>query len=68
MGLIPNALPRHYLAEPRSGEWWIMRDGSKNPDGATGPQVCLAVIPMATVEQLVASKQPVRLRPEETEL
>lgn len=58
MGLLPASLPRYYLAAPRDGSLLVMEDRSKSPDGATGPQVCLATIAPAVVAQLVAAKGP----------
>lgn len=62
VGLLPNALPQFYLAM-RDGSLLVMQDKSKNPDGATGPQVCLAVISPETLQLLLAGKSPVELKP-----
>lgn len=61
-GLLPNALPQFYLAL-RDGSLLVMQDKSKHPDGATGPQVCLATISPETLALLLASKSPVELKP-----
>lgn len=64
LGLLPNALPRFWLAVGvTDGSLLVMHDRSKNPDGATGPQVCLAVIAPETLATLLASKQPLELKP-----
>lgn len=60
-GLLPNALPNLWLAAPVDGRLLIMADKSRNVDGATGPQVCLATISPETLQLLLASKSPVEL-------
>lgn len=62
LGLIPNSLPQFYLAM-RDGSLLVMQDKSKNPDGATGPQVCLATISPETLQILLAGKSPMELKP-----
>lgn len=64
LGLLPNALPSLYLVRAfPSGSLLVMCDKSKNPDGVTGPQVCLATISPETLAMLLASKSPVELKP-----
>lgn len=58
MGLLPSSLPRYYLSAARDGSLLVMEDRSKSPDGATGPQVCLATIAPEVLAVLQASKTP----------
>ena len=53
VGTMVNSLPEVYLAVRPDGAWWVMEDKTE--------QVCLAVIPAETVNQLRASREVRRL-------
>lgn len=61
LGLQPNALPTYYLVAPHGGGLRIMRDGSKGE--STGPQTCVAFLSPETWAAILASKQPVEVKP-----